>query len=89
MAAVSATGTGEMFIRTAAAFDVSAQMRYAGLSLEESARRVVMEKLPAIQGRGGLIAVDRAGNVTLPFNTEGMYRGVARVGEPVNVWIYG
>ena len=88
-AAVSCTGTGEMFIRTSAAFDVSAQMRYAGLSLEESARRVVMEKLPAIQGRGGLIAVDRAGNVTLPFNTEGMYRGVARVGEPVNVWIYG
>lgn len=89
VAAVSATGTGEMFIRTAAAFDVSAQMRYAGLTLEESARRVVMEKLPAIHGRGGLIAVDRAGNVTLPFNTEGMYRGVARVGEPVNVWIYG
>ncbi|PLP97756.1 isoaspartyl peptidase/L-asparaginase family protein [Cupriavidus pauculus] len=89
VAAVSATGTGEMFIRTAAAFDVSAQMRYAGLSLEESARRVVMEKLTAIHGRGGLIAVDRAGNVTLPFNTEGMYRGLARVGEPVNVWIYG
>ncbi|RLK45466.1 isoaspartyl peptidase/L-asparaginase family protein [Cupriavidus plantarum] len=89
VAAVSATGTGEMFIRTVAAFDVSAQMRYAGLSLEESARRVVMEKLTAINGRGGLIAVDRAGNVTLPFNTEGMYRGVARVGEPVNVWIYG
>ncbi|CAG2128180.1 isoaspartyl peptidase/L-asparaginase family protein [Cupriavidus plantarum] len=89
VAAVSATGTGEMFIRTVAAFDVSAQMRYAGLSLEESARRVVMEKLTAINGRGGLIAVDRAGNVTLPFNTEGMYRGIARVGEPVNVWIYG
>ncbi|QET01960.1 MULTISPECIES: isoaspartyl peptidase/L-asparaginase family protein [Cupriavidus] len=89
VAAVSATGTGEMFIRTVAAYDVAAQMRYAGLSLEEAARRVVMEKLPAINGRGGLIAVDRAGNVTLPFNTEGMYRGIARVGEPVNVWIYG
>ncbi|SCU74857.1 isoaspartyl dipeptidase with L-asparaginase activity [Cupriavidus necator] len=89
VAAVSATGTGEMFIRTVAAHDVAAQMRYAGLSLEESARRVVMEKLPAINGRGGLIAVDRAGNVTLPFNTEGMYRGFARVGEPVNVSIYG
>jgi len=89
VAAVSATGTGEMFIRTVAAYDVSAQMRYAGLSLEESARRVVMEKLVAIQGRGGLIAVDRQGNVTLPFNTEGMYRGVARVGEPVSVLIYG
>ncbi len=89
VAAVSATGTGEMFIRTVAAHDVAAQMRYAGLSLEESARRVVMEKLPAINGRGGLIAVDRAGNVTLPFNTEGMYRGFARVGEAVNVSIYG
>jgi beta-aspartyl-peptidase (threonine type) len=89
VAAVSATGTGEMFIRTVAAHDVAAQMRYAGLPLEEAARRVVMEKLPAIQGRGGLIAVDRAGNVTLPFNTEGMYRGFARVGEAVNVSIYG
>ncbi|AGW90701.1 MULTISPECIES: isoaspartyl peptidase/L-asparaginase family protein [Cupriavidus] len=89
VAAVSATGTGEMFIRTVAAYDVSAQMRYAGLSLEESARRVVMEKLRAINGRGGLIAVDRAGNVTLPFNTEGMYRGFARVGEAANVSIYG
>ena len=87
--AVSATGTGEMFIRTVAAHDVSAQMRYAGLPLEESARRVVMEKLVAIEGRGGLIAVDRDGNVTLPFNTEGMYRGFARVGEAVSVSIYG
>ena len=89
VAAVSATGTGEMFIRTVAAYDVAAQMRYAGVPLQEAARRVVMEKLPAIEGRGGLIAVDREGNVTLPFNTEGMYRGFARVGEPVNVWIYG
>ncbi|WP_454724108.1 MULTISPECIES: isoaspartyl peptidase/L-asparaginase family protein [Cupriavidus] len=89
VAAVSATGTGEMFIRAVAAYDVAAQMRYAGLPLDEAARRVVMETLPAIGGRGGLIAVDRAGNVTLPFNTEGMYRGFARAGEAVNVWIYG
>jgi beta-aspartyl-peptidase (threonine type) len=89
VAAVSTTGTGEMFIRTVAAYDVAAQMRYAGVALDEAARRVVMEKLPAIGGRGGLIAVDRHGNVTLPFNTEGMYRGVARVGEPVSVSIYG
>jgi beta-aspartyl-peptidase (threonine type) len=89
VAAVSTTGTGEMFIRTVAAYDVAAQMRYAAVPLDEAARRVVMEKLPAIGGRGGLIAVDRHGNVTLPFNTEGMYRGVARVGEPVSVSIYG
>lgn len=89
VAAVSTTGTGEMFIRTVAAYDVAAQMRYAGVALDEAARRVVMEKLPAIGGRGGLIAVDRQGNVTLPFNTEGMYRGFARVGGPVSVSIYG
>ncbi|AOY95813.1 beta-aspartyl-peptidase [Cupriavidus sp. USMAA2-4] len=89
VAAVSCTGTGEMFIRAVAAHDVVAQMRYAGLSLQEAARRVVMEKLPAIRGRGGLIAVDRAGNVALPFNTEGMYRGSARVDGPVEVSIYG
>jgi beta-aspartyl-peptidase (threonine type) len=80
-AAVSCTGTGEMFIRTAAAYDVCARMAYAGVSLDEAARAVVMKVLPALAGRGGLIAVDGQGNLSLPFNTEGMYRGWARVGE--------
>jgi L-asparaginase / beta-aspartyl-peptidase len=80
-AAVSCTGTGEMFIRTAAAYDICARMAYAGVSLEEAAREVVMNVLPAISGRGGVIAVDAQGNLSLPFNTEGMYRGWARVGE--------
>jgi beta-aspartyl-peptidase (threonine type) len=47
-----------------------------------------MNKLPRIEGRGGLIAVDAKGNVTLPFNTEGMYRGFARVGEQAVTAIY-
>ena len=80
-AAISCTGTGEMFIRTAAAYDICARMAYAGVSLDEAAREVVMNVLPAIGGRGGLIAVDAQGNLSLPFNTEGMYRGWARVGE--------
>jgi beta-aspartyl-peptidase (threonine type) len=80
-AAVSCTGTGEMFIRLAVAHDVCARMRHAGLSLERATELVVHEALPAIGGRGGLIAVDRRGNVSMPFNTEGMYRGHARVGE--------
>jgi len=63
------------------AYDVSAQIEYRGVSLEQAAADVVMNKLPRIAGRGGLIAVDAQGNVTLPFNTEGMYRGYARVGE--------
>ena len=80
-AAVSATGTGEAFMRTVAAYDISARMEYAGLSLEDAARQVVMDLLPRYQGRGGLIAIDALGNVTLPFNTEGMYRGFAKVGD--------
>jgi len=86
--AVSTTGTGEMFMRMLAAYDVSAQMEYRGLTLEDAARDVVMNKLPRIEGRGGLIAVDAKGNVTLPFNTEGMYRGFARVGEQAVTAIY-
>ena len=58
-----------------AAYDVAAQMTYRGVSLEEAATDVVMNRLPRIDGRGGLIAVDAHGNVVLPFNTEGMYRG--------------
>jgi len=86
--AVSTTGTGEMFIRMVAAYDVAAQMEYTGATLEAAAARVVHEKLPRIQGKGGLIAVDAQGNVTLPFNTEGMYRGYARVGEAPVAAIY-
>ncbi|TDP61273.1 isoaspartyl peptidase/L-asparaginase family protein [Roseateles toxinivorans] len=87
--AVSCTGTGEAFMRGVAAYDLAALMDYAGLSLKEAAERVVMDKLPRLGGRGGLIAVAANGEVCLPFNTEGMYRGVARVGEPVTVAIYG
>jgi beta-aspartyl-peptidase (threonine type) len=83
--AVSTTGTGETFIRMVAAYDVSAQMEYAGRSLGEATRVVVHEKLPTIGGDGGLIAVDANGNVSLPFNTGGMYRGYIRDGE--NAWV--
>uniref|UniRef100_UPI0032B1F0E3 isoaspartyl peptidase/L-asparaginase n=1 Tax=uncultured Aquincola sp. TaxID=886556 RepID=UPI0032B1F0E3 len=86
--AVSCTGAGEAFMRGLAAHDLSALMEYAGLPLAEAARRVVMDKLPPLGGRGGLIAVDAQGGVVLPFNTEGMYRGWARVGQPVQVAIY-
>lgn len=80
-AAISCTGSGEMFIRANAAFDVCARMAYGGLSLAQAAEAVVMQALPAIDGRGGLIAVDAQGHVSLPFNTEGMYRGSMRVGD--------
>jgi beta-aspartyl-peptidase (threonine type) len=73
--AVSCTGHGESFIRAVAAHDVHALMAYKGLSLEEAVRVVVHEKLPPLDGDGGLIAVDRAGNLVLDFNCTGMYRG--------------
>jgi beta-aspartyl-peptidase (threonine type) len=86
--AVSTTGSGEMFMRMVVAYDVAAQIEYRGVSLEQAAADVVMNKLPRIDGRGGLIAVDVHGNVVLPFNTDGMYRGFARVGEATVTAIY-
>ena len=82
--AVSSTGTGEMYIRLVAAYDIAARMRYSGASLQEAAEAVMYQEIPSIGGKGGLIAVDAQGNIVLPFNTEGMYRGYMRVGqEPV------
>ena len=72
--AVSATGDGEFFMRAVAAHDLSALMEYGGLNLGEAAR-VVIDKVGALGGTGGLIAVDLEGNIALPFNTTGMYRG--------------
>lgn len=87
-AAVSCTGTGEVFIRSLAAYDITALMDYGGLSLSEACERVVMEKLPALGGIGGLIAVDREGNVALPFNSEGMYRAWGYAGDEPSTGIY-
>lgn len=84
--AVSCTGFGEEFMIKAAAYDVHARMLYQGLSLEQSARKVVFEHLAP--GSGGLIALDRHGNFALPFNTPGMFRGVQTgSSEPcVTIW---
>jgi len=79
--AVSCTGHGEYFIRYAVAHDVWALMAYKGLSLVEAADFVVNKKLVEKGGEGGLIAVDKDGNVALPFNSAGMYRGWAKPGE--------
>jgi beta-aspartyl-peptidase (threonine type) len=72
--AVSATGDGEYFIRATIAYDVSALMEYRRVKLSEAAQ-TVLDKVAKLGGTGGLIAVDKEGNITLPFNTSGMYRG--------------
>ena len=86
--AVSCTGTGEVFIRTLAAYDVAALVEYRQLSLQQAAQQVIMKKISDLGGSGGLIAVDRKGNVALPFNSEGMYRGVGFLGAVPQIAIY-
>jgi L-asparaginase / beta-aspartyl-peptidase len=74
LCAVSCTGLGEAFIRTAAAHDVSARMRYRRQKLS-SASAAALAAIATLGADGGLIAVDRRGNIATPFNSEGMYRG--------------
>lgn len=72
---VSATGWGEFFIRNAVAHDICARVAYRGDGLRAAADAVVMEVIPAHGGDGGVIALDAEGNIAMPFNTSGMYRG--------------
>ena len=73
--AVSATGDGEAFLRLCAAHEIDARMRLTSVSLERAAEDVIMTELTALNGTGGIIALDRNGAITTPFNCEGMYRG--------------
>lgn len=81
--AISCTGHGEPFIKAVAAYDVSCLMEYKGMSLYEAMNEVVNNKLVKIDGEGGMIGVDAAGNIALLFNSAGMYRG-ARSSDGTN-----
>ncbi len=72
--AISCTGHGELFIRSIVAYDISCLIEYKGLSLKEACDIVVHDKLLKIGGEGGLVAIDKYGNIEMPFNSEGMYR---------------
>ncbi len=72
---VSCTGRGEFFIRGVVAYDVSCIIEYKGLTLQEACDTVIKDRLLNIGGDGGLIAVDKLGNLAFSFNTDGMYRG--------------
>ena len=87
---VSATGHGEYFMRGVVAHDVAARMQYGGMSVQEAAQSVVMDELPSIGegGTGGVIALDAQGNIAMPFNTPGMYRGYVDVDGNLVVKIY-
>ncbi|MBN2572915.1 MAG: isoaspartyl peptidase/L-asparaginase [Ignavibacteriales bacterium] len=73
--AVSCTGHGEYFIKNCVAYDVSALMEYKRMSLKDAAEYIINNKLKNQNADGGLIGIDKFGNVTMPFNTSGMFRG--------------
>jgi beta-aspartyl-peptidase (threonine type) len=79
--AVSATGHGEYFIRSVVAHDIAALMEYKSYTLKKAADEVVLNKLVKRGGEGGVIAVDRKGNIAMPFNSAGMYRGYIKNGK--------
>ncbi len=86
--AVSATGHGEFFIRNVVAYDIAARMKYQDKDLKTAAGEVIRE-LKAKGGYGGVICLDRNGNIAMPFNTSGMYRGYIREKGKANVLLFG
>lgn len=86
--AVSSTGWGEYFIRSVAAYDISALMEYKGLTLQEAAREVIQKKIPEMGGDGGIVAIDKDGNVAMEFNTESMYRATINSEGKLTLAIY-
>ena len=86
--AVSATGHGEIFIRAAVAHDISARMRYGQRDLDSAVREVVHGELAALQGEGGVVAIDRHGEISMEFNSEGMFRASRKAGGDPEVRIY-
>lgn len=86
--AVSATGKGEYFIRSVAAHDISALIEYKNLSVEQATTEVIMNKLVKLGGEGGVIALDRKGNISMKFNSEGMYRGYIKSDGKTHIFIY-
>ena len=85
--AVSGTGQGEYFIRGNVAYDVSAIMEYKGKSMGEAAQNMI-RKLSDMGGNGGIITMDSKGNISMPFNTAGMYRGFRKAGQAPEIFIY-
>jgi beta-aspartyl-peptidase (threonine type) len=86
--AVSSTGWGEYFIRAMVAHDISAMIEYKGASLAEASKEVIQKKVPALGGDGGIVAIDKEGNVSMEFNTAGMYRAHMNAQGELVIGIY-
>jgi len=85
--AVSATGHGEYFIRYTVAYDISARMKYLDESIDKAATTVI-KNLKIKGGNGGVICIDSKGNISMPFNTLGMFRGFCKVGKEPQIFLY-
>jgi len=86
--AVSATGHGEYFIRYNVAADICARVQYQGKSIEQAGKEVIHDVLMPIGGTGGVIIIDTKGNISLPFNTKGMYRASKSSNQATYVGIF-
>jgi len=86
--AVSSTGWGEYFIRAMVAHDISAMMEYKGITIQEAAKEVIQNKVPALGGDGGIVAIDKDGNIAMEFNTAGMYRAYMNAEGELIIKIY-
>ena len=87
--AVSGTGWGEFFLRNVVAHDIAARIAYGGATLAAAADAVILQRVPELGGDGGAIAVDRDGNIAMPFSTVGMYRGWIAVDGSRGTAIFG
>lgn len=86
--AVSATGTGEYFIRLSVAHEICSLVRYRGMTLQAAADEVIQKQLTNLKGDGGIIAVAPDGQMAWSFNTSGMYRARAAEGQPLTIGIF-
>jgi beta-aspartyl-peptidase (threonine type) len=85
--AVSATGHGEYFMRYNVSYDISARMKYLNESIEKASNTVI-EQLNKVGGKGGVICIDKNGNINMPFNTQGMFRAYCKEGEEPQILLY-
>ena len=84
---ISSTGWGEYFIRNVVAYDISSQMEYNNTSIQ-SASKNTLKKVKDLGGNGGVVGLDSKGNITMDFNTEGMYRGYKKSNGNFEIKIY-
>jgi len=87
--AISCTGSGEYFIRGVVAYDVASIVEHTGRTLDDAATDVIMNRVAKLGGDGGLIAINSAGDISMPFNTEGMYRAFRKSTGETAILIYG